>query len=62
MVEKKKFTINSKDLGVAREYKIDFEGISHFIKQHDERFNKHKTTLAKGIYGRNKCPVCEVLA
>jgi excinuclease ABC subunit A len=40
---KKKFTINSKDLGVA-EYKIDFEGISHFIKnQHDERFNKHKT-------------------
>jgi excinuclease ABC subunit A len=37
MVAKEKFTINSKDLGVAREYKIDFEGISHFIKnQHDE--------------------------
>jgi hypothetical protein len=31
MVERK-FTINSKDLGVARDYKIDFEGISHFIK------------------------------
>jgi hypothetical protein len=29
---KEKFTINSKDLGVARDYKIDFEGISHFIK------------------------------
>jgi hypothetical protein len=28
---KEKFTINSKDLG-ARDYKIDFEGISHFIK------------------------------
>jgi hypothetical protein len=27
-----KFTINSKDLGVARDYKIDFEGIS-FIKK-----------------------------
>jgi excinuclease ABC subunit A len=24
---KRKFTINSKDLGVARDYKIDFEGI-----------------------------------
>jgi excinuclease ABC subunit A len=34
---KKNFTINSKDLGVARDYKIDFEGISHFIKnQYDE--------------------------
>jgi excinuclease ABC subunit A len=34
---KEKFTINSKDLGVARDYKIDFEGISHFIKnQYDE--------------------------
>jgi excinuclease ABC subunit A len=30
---KEKFTINSKDLGVARDYKIDFEGISHFIKK-----------------------------
>jgi hypothetical protein len=30
---KRKFTINSKDLGVARDYKIDFEGISHFIKK-----------------------------
>jgi excinuclease ABC subunit A len=27
---KRKFTINSKDLGVARDYKIDFEGISHY--------------------------------
>ncbi|PTS98133.1 excinuclease ABC subunit UvrA, partial [Flavobacterium sp. HMWF030] len=34
---KDKFTINSKDLGVTRDYKIDFEGISHFIKnQYDE--------------------------
>ncbi|MFT5251537.1 MAG: excinuclease ABC subunit A, partial [Flavobacteriales bacterium] len=34
---KEKFTVNSRDLGVARDYKIDFEGISHFIKnQYDE--------------------------
>jgi excinuclease ABC subunit A len=32
-----KFTINSKDLGVARDYKIDFEGISHFIKKSTRR-------------------------
>jgi excinuclease ABC subunit A len=30
---KEKFTINSKDLGVARDYKIDFEGISHLKNQ-----------------------------
>jgi hypothetical protein len=30
---KEKFTVNSKDLGVASDYKIDFEGISHFIKK-----------------------------
>jgi excinuclease ABC subunit A len=40
---KEKFTINSKDLGVARDYKIDFEGISHFIKnQYDERLDDHQ--------------------
>ena len=29
---KEKFTINSKDLGVARNYKIDFEGVISFIE------------------------------
>jgi hypothetical protein len=28
----KKIHNSKKDLGVARDYKIDFEGISHFIK------------------------------
>jgi excinuclease ABC subunit A len=33
---KGKFLINSKDLGVARDYKIDFEGISLYKNQYDE--------------------------
>jgi excinuclease ABC subunit A len=42
---KEKFTINSKDLGVARDYKIDFEGISHFIKSIDDG----STTIKDGL-------------
>jgi excinuclease ABC subunit A len=34
---KEKFAVASKTLGITKEYKIEFEGISHFIKnQHDE--------------------------
>ncbi|HWR94181.1 MAG TPA: excinuclease ABC subunit UvrA [Flavobacterium sp.] len=57
---KEKFTINSKDLGVSREYKIDFEGISHFIKhQHDESGSTSIKRWAKEFMDENKCPVCE---
>jgi excinuclease ABC subunit A len=57
---KEKFTINSKDLGVAREYKIDFEGISHFIKnQHDESGSTSIKRWAKEFMDEIKCPVCE---
>ncbi|TRX01538.1 excinuclease ABC subunit UvrA [Flavobacterium gawalongense] len=57
---KEKFTINSKDLGVAREYKIDFEGISHFIKnQHDESGSTTIKRWAKEFMDEIKCPVCE---
>ena len=57
---KEKFTINSKDLGVAREYKIDFEGISHFIKnQHDESGSTSIKRWAKEFMDEINCPVCE---
>ena len=57
---KEKFTINSKDLGVAREYKIDFEGISNFIKnQHDESGSTVIKRWAKEFMDEINCPVCE---
>ncbi len=57
---KEKFTINSKDLGVARDYKIDFEGISHFIKnQHDESGSTTIKRWAKEFMDELECPVCE---
>jgi excinuclease ABC subunit A len=57
---KEKFTINSKDLGVARDYKIDFEGISHFIKnQHDESGSTTIRRWAKEFMDEIDCPVCE---
>lgn len=57
---KEKFTVNSKDLGVAREYKIEFEGISHFIKsQHDESGSTTIKRWAKEFMDEIDCPVCE---
>jgi excinuclease ABC subunit A len=57
---KEKFTINSKDLGVARDYKIDFEGISHFIKnQYDESGSTTIKRWAKEFMDEINCPVCE---
>jgi excinuclease ABC subunit A len=57
---KEKFTINSKDLGVARDYKIDFEGISHFIKnQHDESGSTTIKRWAKEFMDEIPCPVCD---
>jgi excinuclease ABC subunit A len=56
---KDKFTINSKDLGVARDYKIDFEGISNFIKtQHDESASTTIKRWAKDFMDEIKCPEC----
>jgi excinuclease ABC subunit A len=57
---KEKFTINSKDLGVARDYKIDFEGISHFIKnQYDESGSSTIKRWAKEFMDELECPVCD---
>ncbi|MEG0850760.1 excinuclease ABC subunit UvrA [Flavobacterium sp. 2] len=57
---KDKFTINSKDLGVTRDYKIDFEGISNFIKnQYDESATTSIKRWAKDFMDEINCPVCE---
>ncbi|WKL49808.1 excinuclease ABC subunit UvrA [Flavobacterium pectinovorum] len=57
---KDKFTVNSKDLGVTRDYKIDFEGISHFIKnQYDESASTTIKRWAKDFMDEVNCPVCE---
>lgn len=57
---KEKFTINSKDLGVARDYKIDFEGIANFIKnQHDESGSTTIKRWAKEFMDEINCSVCE---
>nr|WP_288833780.1 excinuclease ABC subunit UvrA [uncultured Flavobacterium sp.] len=57
---KEKFTINSKDLGVARDYKIDFEGIANFIKnQYDESGSTTIKRWAKEFMDELECPVCE---
>jgi len=57
---KDKFSINSKDLGVTREYKIDFEGISNFIKnQYDESSSTTLKRWAKDFMDEVNCPVCE---
>ncbi|MWB93162.1 excinuclease ABC subunit UvrA [Flavobacterium sp. GA093] len=57
---KDKFTVNSKDLGVTRDYKIDFEGISNFIKnQFDETSSTTIKRWAKDFMDEINCPVCE---
>lgn len=57
---KDKFSINSKDLGVTREYKIDFEGISNFIKnQYDESATTTIKRWAKDFMDEINCPVCD---
>ena len=56
---KEKFTVNSKTLGVNREYKIDFEGISSFIKnQFDESGSSSIKRWAKEFMDEVECPVC----
>ncbi|KAF2516245.1 excinuclease ABC subunit UvrA [Flavobacterium salilacus subsp. salilacus] len=57
---KEKFTVSSKTLGVNREYKIDFEGISSFIKnQYDESGSASIKRWAKEFMDEIQCPVCE---
>jgi excinuclease ABC subunit A len=56
---KEKFTVSSKTLGINREYKIDFEGISAFIKnQYDESGSSSIKRWAKDFMDEVECPVC----
>ena len=57
---KDSFTVDSKTLGVKREYKIDYEGISNFIKtQFDEANSTSIKRWAKEYMDKVKCPACE---
>ena len=55
-----KFSVESKTLGITKEYKIEFEGISHFISN---QFNESESTSikrwAKEFMDEVQCPVCE---
>ena len=56
---KDKFAVPSKALGITREYKIDFEGIAHFIKnQHDESGSASIKRWASGFMDEINCPDC----
>ena len=56
---KEKFTVNSKTLGVNREYKIEFEGISSFIKnQFNEEASASIKRWAKEFMDEIPCPEC----
>ncbi|WP_306350871.1 excinuclease ABC subunit UvrA [Flavobacterium sp. '19STA2R22 D10 B1'] len=56
---KEKFVVESKTLGIARDYKIDFEGVSNFIKN---QFNESESTTikrwAKDFMDEVNCPEC----
>ena len=57
---KEKFSVTSKAAGVTKDYKIDFEGISHFIKnQYDESNSTSLKRWAKEYMDEINCPVCE---
>lgn len=57
---KEKFSVASKVLGITKDYKIEFEGISHFIKnQYDESGSTSIKRWAKEFMDEVKCLVCE---
>ncbi|ARN76696.1 excinuclease ABC subunit A [Nonlabens spongiae] len=57
---KESLAVNSKELGVNRTYKIDFEGIANFIEQ--TYHNNDSTSLtrwAKGFMDKVTCTTCD---
>jgi excinuclease ABC subunit A len=57
---KEKFSVESKTLGITKEYKIEFEGISNFIKnQFDESSSTSIKRWAKEFMDEIDCPECE---
>ncbi|TRZ45307.1 excinuclease ABC subunit UvrA [Robertkochia solimangrovi] len=54
-----KFSIESKTLGITRDYKIEFEGITNFIKnQFDESNSTSIRRWAKEYMDKIECPEC----
>ncbi|SHJ91801.1 excinuclease ABC subunit UvrA [Pseudozobellia thermophila] len=54
------FEVDSKTLGVKRTYKIDYEGISNFIKsQYEEAGTTSLKRWAKDFMDKITCPQCE---
>lgn len=57
---KESFSVASKILGITKEYKIDFEGISHFIKnQFDDAATAALKRWATEFMDEMTCPECE---
>ncbi|MFS4481783.1 excinuclease ABC subunit UvrA [Hyunsoonleella sp. 2307UL5-6] len=55
-----KFSVESKTLGVTRDYKIDFEGVANFIEnQYKTADSRSLKRWAKEYMDKIKCPVCE---
>ncbi|WP_420322673.1 excinuclease ABC subunit UvrA [Flagellimonas sp.] len=57
---KDSFEVDSKTLGVKRQYKIDYEGIANFIKSQFEEANSTSIKRwAKDFMDKVSCPSCE---
>ncbi|MFN3756584.1 MAG: excinuclease ABC subunit UvrA, partial [Flavobacterium sp.] len=57
---KDRFSVPSKTLGITKDYKIEFEGISHFIKnQFDESNSASIKRWAKEFMDEIDCPECQ---
>jgi excinuclease ABC subunit A len=55
-----KFSVVSKVMGITKDYKIDFEGISNFIKnQYDNSDSASIKRWAKEFMDEVQCPECE---
>ena len=55
-----KFSVVSKVMGITKDYKIDFEGISNFINnQYDNSDSASIKRWAKEFMDENDCPECE---
>uniref|UniRef100_UPI0040489C11 excinuclease ABC subunit UvrA n=1 Tax=Flavobacterium sp. TaxID=239 RepID=UPI0040489C11 len=55
-----KFSVVSKVMGITKDYKIDFEGISNFIKnQYDNSDSASIKRWAKEFMDENECPECK---
>ncbi len=57
---KEKFDITSKELGITRNYEIDFEGITNFIQnQYNNSNSSSLKRWAKAYMEENNCSVCK---